>query len=379
MDTAKLQRLFAEHKVYDAWLYIVSIYENIEYMQISHTLLHKVCEHRKNITKSINNEILQQAYSQPNTKIPLTKGHLQRTNFDIVGIEVNDTFFLKKTLAEFFHYARISIDLLFQVINAAILCDNSVNIDNKSVIQAVIKYLDGKTSYETLHSTLISIRQNSIYEYLTAFDNYLKHIKTIAIRVENSILFGENNDFIIGAFIYDKKSYDSCDALERIDMIKDFVIDKIEKIISEVAFIVSNEQISNKRIQSVHFLEYVKKDCTSNVVESISFFINVNKDLSELPSEIAVHPLIIKPTGDVFSFDLQFDKIFIRCKDNDGNDKIIGCATIKNGLKTNEFYRLYTISKCDFADYSNYLVSFSSKYKKFHINYYALDGNIIFA
>ena len=77
---------------------------------------------------------------------------------------------------------------------------------------------------------------------------------------------------------------------------------------------------------------------TLGYTDYISFFIDVPNDISDLPTEIKVYPLIIKPNNEIYSFDFRFDKIFIR-KSGSDEENIVGVATLKNGLATNEFYR----------------------------------------
>lgn len=114
-------------------------------------------------------------------------------------------------------------------------------------------------------------------------------------------------------------------------------------------------------------------------MEYISFFIDVPNDISDLPSEIKVYPLIIKPNNEIYSFDFRFDKIFIRKQGSDEN-AIVGVATLKNGLDTNEFYRVYEVTACSQFDYGLYLATFKEMYKeqKLHMNIYAMDGIMLF-
>ena len=58
IDLAELEKLLADKKVYNAWQYVTSLCENIEYMNMSYDLIMKVFEHRKDICKEIGNEIV---------------------------------------------------------------------------------------------------------------------------------------------------------------------------------------------------------------------------------------------------------------------------------------------------------------------------------
>lgn len=108
----------------------------------------------------------------------------------------------------------------------------------------------------------------------------------------------------------------------------------------------------------------------------MSFFIDVENDISELPTEIKVLPLIIKPNDDIYSFDFRFKKIFIRKKGTD-EDGIIGCAEIKNGFDTNEFYRIFTVRSCDITEYYSYISKFTQEYSNITVNFAAMEGSTI--
>jgi hypothetical protein len=86
----------------------------------------------------------------------------------------------------------------------------------------------------------------------------------------------------------------------------------------------------------------------------ISFFIDVQNDINELPSEIKVLPLLVKPNDEIYSFDFKIKKIFIKKKDSQ-EDGIVGYAKLKNGLETNEFYRIFEVHSCGIDEYHKYI------------------------
>jgi hypothetical protein len=108
----------------------------------------------------------------------------------------------------------------------------------------------------------------------------------------------------------------------------------------------------------------------------MSFFIDVDQSIDELPGEIKVYPLIIKPNGEIYSFDFQFDKIFIK-QSGKGESSVLGCAELKNGIDTNEFYRIFEVRPCTAVDYYTYTHEFRNHYTSVHINFLAMEGQII--
>ena len=95
-------------------------------------------------------------------------------------------------------------------------------------------------------------------------------------------------------------------------------------------------------------------------------------DLSDLPAEIKVYHLIVKPNDEIYSCDFKFDKIFIR-KAGSEERNILGVATLKNGVTTNDFYRTYEVKQCSQINYGLYDANFKTTYSEVHmtINFYA--------
>ncbi len=377
VDFKHLQRTLAEHKVYNAWPYVSSLYETMEYLSVSFNLIQKVYDHRRNELASIGDEILQGALSHPGTPIALTTAHLQRTNLNIVGYEINDIVFLRKTTIEFMHYARVCMDLLIQITNAALFGDEAFDVEDIRIAVDVSHKLSTDDDFTVLKALFDSILNNAEYKYLLAFDNYLKHIKTILIKVQNSIVLGNKNEFMLDSFVYKGTNYLRRDAISAANAVYQMVIDKTDEVLSEVLVQIPNVKNTASRIHELQFEQVVKQSPESTAVESITFFITVKNDLSEVPEEISVYPLIIKPSGEICSFDFRLEEIFIRRMRNDETYDILGYAKIKNGFDTNEFYRKYVVSSCDYSDYAKYLYDFTKKYPSVSLNYHALSGRII--
>lgn len=97
----------------------------------------------------------------------------------------------------------------------------------------------------------------------------------------------------------------------------------------------------------------------------------MQNDISELPNEIKILPVIVKPNDEIYSFNFRFHKIFIK-KKGCGEDSIVGCDELKNGLETNELYRIFEVRACDVTEYYKYIFSFAQNYPKISINYYAM-------
>ena len=212
-----------------------------------------------------------------------------------------------------------------------------------------------------------------------AFDNYIKHIKTVLITVKNSIFIGNSDVFQLNAFSYGDSNYAAENALDKIKEIHDYVFDTIDAILTEILTQIPNCISNSQRIQEIHYKQVFTERCGKTYTEYVSFFIDVPNNLLDLPTEIKVYPLIIKPNGEIYSFDFRFDKIFIRKAGSEETD-VLGVATLKNGLATNEFYRIYEVKPCAQTDYGLYVANFKTAYDgmRMSMNLHAMDGAMIF-
>lgn len=202
---------------------------------------------------------------------------------------------------------------------------------------------------------------------------------TVLITIKNSILIRNADVFQLNAFSYGDTDYPAENALEKIKEIHDYVISTIDAILSEVLVQIPNCLANTQRIQEIHYKQVFTEREGKTYTEYVSFFIDVPNNLSDLPAEIKVYPLIIKPNNEIYSFDFRFDKIFIRKAGSEETD-ILGVATLKNGLATNEFYRIYEVKPCTRLDYGLYVANFKTTYNgmRMSMNLYAMDGVMLF-
>jgi len=374
LDLEVFQKSLAQQKVYDAWQYIESLTETLTYMNVSCGLLEKVYAHRIGALSNQEQKIMETTVEAGEASIQ--EEDLCCSNLDIAGLIIDDSMFLRKTTMEFFHYARMSTDILFQIINAALFGDQSGEVTDRQLVQNVLQTLSRTPAFANLKTLLDRNKNDANFKYLQAFDNYIKHIKTILVTVKSSFILGNSNEFLIKQFMYDGKTYPTVEALDKVRNTNSYVMQMVEDILLEVQKQLPNCLDNSKRIQTISFRQVIKDDPISSVVEYISFFIDVQNDISELPQEIRVLPLIIKPNNEIYSFDLSYHKIFIK-KKGYGEESVIGCAELKNEAETNELYRRFEVRTCDIMEYQEYVFSFAQKYPKISINYYAMEGSII--
>ena len=267
------------------------------------------------------------------------------------------------------------MDVLFQIINASLLGDSAIAVDDKGIISKLLTAVGREPNFAALKTMLDAVKIAPEFCYLQGLDNHVKHIKSVLVSVSNSFILGNQNTFQIGGFSYGGTDFPAYDAITKVREIQTYVKQTIDGILLETEQQVPNCLDTKKRIQNLNFHMQVQKHDGVSSVDFISFFVYVNDNLSELPSEINVYPLIVKPNNDIYSFDFRFEKIFIKKK---SDNSIVGIAKLKNGLSTTEVYRTFTISPCNESEYASYLSNFKQKYKSIHLNFYAMEGQIVF-
>lgn len=377
MDMNLLKKTLAAHKVYDAWQYVESLRETTGYMKASYEMLVKVYNHRIDTLAEVERSILSEAHKTG--KASCKTSDLNRTNLVIGGYEIDDSFFLRKTSIEFFHYARISMDVLFQIVNAALLGDDAIPVEDKGLLRKLLAKLAAKPEFGTLLQLIDNNKNDARFQYLMAFDNYMKHIKTILVTVKNSIFIGKEKMFKINAFTYGGVEYAEEDVLTKTHEIHDYVVQTLDDILKEIVSQIPNCISNSQRIQEIHYKFGFTEKGGKTYTDYLSFFIDVANDISDLPAEIKVYPLLIKPNDEIYSFDFRFNKIFIR-KAGSEEDKIVGVATLKNGIATNEVYRVFEVKACTQQDYGLYVATFKSAYPamRLNLNLAAMDGVMLF-
>ena len=377
MTYQDIQHELVKYKAYSAWPFFQSVKETMCYMDILAEVIKATYSHRKDTLKRISSEVIQKALDNPGKPSPLTIDHLKQTNLNIAGLEVNDVFFLRIMINNFFQYARISMDGLIQIANAALLGEGAYSPDDKGLIKKLNKILQAEQSFGALENYFSSIVNSQWYEYLIGYDDYLKHIQTVFIQIKNSIVLGDDNAFEISEFAHNGKSYPRCNVIDKVSEIQTEVHKAINDAYSIIVQLLPLSKNTANRIQELSFQQLIKNDEKSNAVESITFFLDVTNGLSDLPREVFICPIRVNNEGVVSSFDFQFDEIFIRRKTKDDEYDIIGCAFRNRANSPETMYKSFTIVPCTPKEYHMYLIGFAKKYPKYSINYAALAGTIV--
>ena len=217
------------------------------YMPISYALAEKSAEKilqgEKEFIDNMN-DVMDRQFANGSSMACYTPAisDFQKNICTFEGVEMPTEIMLKKSIYEFIHWASICFDLITQLINAALLGRDSIDIESLQIIPKVTQKIQRKCGCCGLFAIMESIRYNQEYLYIRAFDNCVKHIQLVESRVpavQINIGFEEPPArFTIKAFSHKRASYNEVDALDKIRKIYEYVRKTIYKILLEIQNII---------------------------------------------------------------------------------------------------------------------------------------------
>lgn len=375
IDLKNLQRTLADNKVYDAWPYVLGLIDAMRHMHLSYDLAKAVYNHRKGEIERFNQSMLQEAASAPGTKVQVTWQGVKPPYQDIAGIEVDDTILMEKSVVEFFHYARVSIDIVYQIVNAALYGDEAIEEEDVKV-----KKLCRKLANDAHFGTILNIMNNASTAneliYMREFDNYTKHISKITFSIKNSLFFGNKAEFVICAFNYKGTDYPECVAINKMDTVLQEVVDHIEAILAELIIQIPNAKGTDSRCHSVSFKSQIREHDGKSFVDYVVYFLEVEHGIADLPSEISLLPLAIKPDGEIEDHRLDMDTLFVTIKGQEEKG-ICGIAKVDTAQRKAAAYRKYTLQSASIDDFYDYLSTFKDDYANQKFQFKAMEGSFV--
>ena len=375
IDFKLLQTKLAENKVYDAWQFVEGLVETLRYMNLSKELACKTFDHRKQTLEERQNERFNAAITNPGTRVPITLEALNPTQ-SLSGIEIGDTVIMQKSVLEFFHYARLSVEVVTQILNAALFGDDSVSISDRYFPSKVSKKIAGVQQFVNISTIISNTLNNPEIAYLMRFDNYTKHVKTASFAIKNSLFFGNASEFKIMPFVFDGVMNPEEDAVDKLNAVSKAVDDYIEAVLAELIIQIQYCQGTTQRFHTVRYKSQLKESEGKSYLDYIVYFIEVENDIHDLPTQISLLPLVIMPDGNVQYTRIPVKKIFVTLKGQDEKG-ICGYAEEELSQDSTEMYRKYTIKQGTQVDFIEYFANFKKDYADTKFPMKAMDGTMI--
>ena len=264
-----------------------------------------------------------------------------------------------KSVLDFFHYARMSFEIITQILNAALFGEKAVPRGQRQFPIEVSKKIGQEPKFAILHNLITTGINDPEIKYLMAFDNFVKHVTNPSFLIKNGFLFSDEATFKIKAF----ENYAEVDAIDKIDSAFIAVNNYIENVLNELLNQMANGIGRSNRFHTVSIKVQLRQIEEKSYVDYVSFFIEVDHGIQDIPSKISVLPLTIDNEGNVIYKPFPIDKIFITLKEKE-EQGICGVAELKAGQDSTALYQKFNVRGCTADEYRTYLTTFKDTYQK---------------
>lgn len=340
------QKFLVEHYVFDAWQFICNARKNLVTAKycynIINTLIDKMTEEHKAWQDEINQRISQQLEKNGACSVSIYEKDMPDFNVDILGMQIGYSFLVDKYVKDFFQYVRNLFDSMAQIVNSALLANESKDIEIVDFIK-IINILSEKR-YSSLFpktlSFLIKIKNSIEFSYVNGFNNRVKHICDAKVTMSLD-LFGNNVSSKIDAFYKKGTQFTEQDILTITKNVMEFIEREFILFMDVLTEEIKLDTFVQGRIHHLSFYAQQIKDEPQNSFAVI--FVEVEESIDELPEYLRI--LLVNENKEIISSNCDYDEILVRDKNKNFVGKFVRDEIIKrDGLM---YYRRYKKERCD--------------------------------
>ena len=199
------------HKIYSSWQFIQFAQENINIAEYCYSTINQIVE-------KLNNKVgrWEQELFSDSGKTGITQDDLPDLSLYTAGQKVDPWFLFYKLFRDFYQYAANSFDSMSQIVNEALLANQSKPIDSVgfAYMRKCLKR-DYLNTFPKMANWFNTTAENKEFEYLTAVNNRTKH--TAGIKIDLSIgIFGSHSFAQIGSFFRKNTPHENKELLGKI-------------------------------------------------------------------------------------------------------------------------------------------------------------------
>lgn len=308
------------HKIYSSWQFIQFAQENINIAEYCYNTINQIMEKLNNKAKRWEQELFSDS-----GKTGITQDDLPDLSLYTAGLKVDPWFLFYKLLRDFYQYAANSFDSMSQIVNEALLANQSRPIDSVgfSYMRNCLKR-DYLKIFPKMTNWFNTTAENEEFEYLTAVNNRTKH--TAGIKIDLSIgIFGSHSSAQIGSFCRKNTPHEEKELLDKISKTREFLDESWHDFLSVLCDeYQSNTYIENRRhaIGGVH-QQISEDDPTQNFSYA---YIPVEGEFASMSDSIRI--LLVSGEGDnVRADNCTFEHILVK---DTAKDKILGQYKMKD-------------------------------------------------
>lgn len=308
------------HKIYSSWQFIQFAQENINIAEYCYSTINQIVE-------KLNNKVgrWEQELFSDSGKTGITQDDLPDLSLYTAGQKVDPWFLFYKLFRDFYQYAANSFDSMSQIVNEALLANQSKPIDSVgfAYMRKCLKR-DYLNTFPKMANWFNTTAENKEFEYLTAVNNRTKH--TAGIKIDLSIgIFGSHSFAQIGSFFRKNTPHENKELLGKISETMEFVNKSWDEFLSVLYDeYQSNTYTENRRHAIGGIGQQISED---DPTQSFSYaYIPVEGEFASMPDSIRI--LLVSGEGDSVRADnCTFEHILVK---DTAKDKILGQYKMKD-------------------------------------------------
>ncbi|HNX29553.1 MAG TPA: hypothetical protein PKN87_09145 [Syntrophomonadaceae bacterium] len=344
---SKEYRLFlAEHRVFDAWQYIINTRKNIitaNYCQkVINELISQMTLNHQAWLNEFNLKVAKQIEEFGTCSIGIGSEDYPDSKIKILGITADYPFLIDKYIKDFFQYIRNAFDGMAQIINAALLANENRRIERVDFSKILDELTNQKYSalFPNSNAFIKKLSESYEFKYASEFNNLIKHICDAKVVISHE-LFGDNTTSQIGSFYKKGQQFNEeniCNITKRVlDFMENQYIELLNIITEEIKF----DTFVMGRIHTLGFYAQRIKDEPNSSFAVV--FIEVQNSIDELPDEIRI--LLLNDKDDVIALNCDYQEILVRGENEEYLGQFICDEEIVNESVLR--YRRYKKNRCD--------------------------------
>lgn len=280
IDLNEQQSKLFEHKVYNAWQFVLNTYQTIECADYAKSVVDNILVQMGNDHDQFQ-ENMYKTLSE--TKhFALTEDNFPATKIDVVGVETDAHFLLNMLIKDVFQYSRNAFDSMSQISNAALLANKSKKVDTIDFpkMLSVFAQQTYSSAFPDMDTWYQGINSSLEFEYLDAFCNRTKHTLDVFTKVSMDI-FGDKKDADINPFYRKEKQLDKKDVGQFLTQVVEYTKTSFENFLDIVLSECVKDLFNGDRYHKVKVTQYKMKDYEQSFV-----YIEDARPVDSLPDEI---------------------------------------------------------------------------------------------
>ena len=336
----KLENNLYNNEVYDSWQFVVNTERTINIADFCMTIIGNLIGHMAKEHAEWMDSLFSDLFSQEEKvkSVSVTTDSLPVFKVPVADSKVPAPFLLDKLVKDFFQYSRNTFDSISQIVNAALLANNSKLVD-KVDFPAMLNMFKKQTylqAFPDMASWYSAVDANPKFVYIDAFNNRTKHTCDINLKLSMD-MFGSKSSSEISPFYRKDVQHDKQDIITYLADILDYVKQSFDIFLGVLAIELPKKSFVVNRYH--HLQAYQQKMKANSESDFSVVYLDSICTIEEMPDEIRVLFVHEYEDGSFASKNCEIDTILVRKAEHNYIGRYI--ATEAFGDDTLVKYRKY--------------------------------------